>query len=51
MSLFNIVRFYYDSNKKSRVMQKGLSLEEAKEHCNNPNTRKEGVWFDGYSAA
>jgi hypothetical protein len=26
-----------------------LTLEEAREHCNNSRTRKEGVYFDGYT--
>lgn len=50
--MYKIVRFYYpDSNgnsKKSRTIKTGLTLEEAQKHCQDPKTRKEGVYFDGY---
>ena len=46
---YKIIRFFAPSqNKGSKVIFEGLSLEEAQEHCKNPKTRKEGVWFDGY---
>ena len=43
---YKIVRFYYGNG--SRTIRKGLTLEEAQRHCNDPKTRKEGVYFDGY---
>jgi hypothetical protein len=47
---YYIVRFYYDPNKSSRKTGiSGLTLEQAQAHCSNPKTRKEGVYFDGYS--
>jgi len=57
--MYKIVRFYYpDFTKKnswgehpckpSRTIKSGLTLEQAQEHCSNPKTRKEGVYFDGY---
>ena len=49
MESYKIVRMYRESGKKSRTITQGLSLEEAQEHCNRPDTRKESVWFDGYS--
>ena len=59
--MYSIVRFYFSNNKKC-VLKKGLSLQEAQEHCRNPETsyktcksskatkrtQKFGPWFDGY---
>jgi len=49
MTTYKIVRFYSEMNKNSRVMHRGLTLEEAQRHCSDPKTRKEGVYFDGYT--
>ena len=48
MATYKIVRFYADSLKNRQVIRSGLTLEQAQEHCNDPSTREEGVWFDGY---
>lgn len=45
---YKIIRMYYDPGRKSRVIRTRLSLEEAQAHCQDPKTRKEGVYFDGY---
>ncbi len=47
--MYKIIRFYRDSNKRSRTIKTRLTLEEAQKHCQDPKTRKEGVYFDGYS--
>jgi len=44
---YKIIRFYKNHNRK-RIIKRGLTLEEAKAHCRDPKTRKEGEWFDGY---
>lgn len=46
---YNIVRFYRKSMRR-KIIHRNVSLEVAQLHCNDPKTRKEGVWFDGYMA-
>jgi hypothetical protein len=62
MKTYKIVRHYFRNNKK-RVIETGLTLEQAQEHCHNRETssytatssaairrtRLYGPWFDGYS--
>jgi len=45
---YKIIRFYKAHNRK-RTIKRGLTLEQAQAHCRDPKTRKEGVWFDGYT--
>jgi len=50
MTLYNIVRSYHPSlDKRDRIVKRGLTLEQAQEHCRDPKTRKAGEWFDGYT--
>ena len=76
MKKYNIVRFYLKKSDVGhpymggisggrRLIKKGLTLEEAKAHCNDPETssetctnsdgrrrlKKKGPWFDGYTEA
>ena len=59
-----IRRFCFDSNSEwhHAIIDSGLTLEEAQEHCNDPETSSStaseetlaelginGPWFDGYS--
>jgi hypothetical protein len=59
---YRIVRHYMDSRLKRKVLGTGLTLEEARAHCNDPQTAShtattkaaakhtdlKGPWFDGY---
>ncbi len=59
---YKIIRHYFKTKTK-RVIHTGLTLEEAQQHCNNPETssrtcttsegrkrtQKLGPWFDGYT--
>jgi len=49
MTNYKIVRFFYDREKPAQTITTGLSLAEVQRHCNDPNTREKGVWFDGYT--
>lgn len=64
MSTYRIVRFYQDTlHDPPEVIWRGLTLEQAREHCQNPEThsdtatsplareiseRHPGMWFDSY---
>jgi len=51
MTLYKIVRYYAPGvGKKDHTVsgKTGLCLAEVQAHCNDPSTRKEGVYFDGY---
>jgi|GEM_PF-1858355 len=54
---YRIIRthFGYPSDKRPRVIKRGLSLDEAQAHCRDPETSHKsgppsGWWFDGYEA-
>jgi hypothetical protein len=47
---YKIVRMYRD-DRPSRTIKRGLNLEQAQRHCNDPRTRKDGEYFDGYDKA
>jgi len=42
----DIVRFRKNGNQ--RIIKRDVSESVAKLHCNDPSTRKEGEWFDGF---
>ena len=60
MSTYKIVRHYFNGPK--RTVERGLTLEQAQEHCRDPETSSKtctsaagrrrtserGPWFDGY---
>ena len=45
--MYDIIRFYR-SRKKREIIKRGLTLKEARKHCNREDTKKENVWFEGY---
>ena len=50
MDKYNIVRFYKDCERTSRIIKKNLSLDEAQQHCKSELTH--GVnFFDGFTIA
>lgn len=44
---YKILRFYQD-DRPTRTIKRGLTLEQAQEHCKRPDTKGKG-WFDGYT--
>lgn len=61
---YKIIRFYADRNLRSRTIKRGLTLDQAQSHCQDPETssstatsakarrltRDRGSWFDGYES-
>ena len=43
---YKIVRFFFSKSAKKTILT-GLTLEQARAHCNSPATAGDG-WFDGY---
>ena len=45
---YRIVRKYADETHPDNgmVIKEGLTREEAKTHCKDPDTHESGVWFD-----
>ena len=62
MTTYKIVRMYMNERLGKRTIRTGLTLEEAQEHCRDPETSSRtavkapgvkrteqcGPWFDGY---
>jgi hypothetical protein len=48
MITYKITRFYLDDNKESEVVRTGLTLEQARKHCQSPSSKGDD-WFDGYT--
>lgn len=46
-TVYKIVRYYQD-DRPNLLIQTGLTLEEAQDHCSREDTHGEG-WFDGYN--
>lgn len=62
MKTYKIIRLYYDAYPSHRIIDRGLTLEEAQAHCKDPETssstckkphnvrrtKRLGRWFDCY---
>ena len=48
MHPYKIVRFRYGGGSR-KLPHPPMTLAQAHHHCNDPKTRKEGEWFDGYT--
>lgn len=46
MDTYKIKRFFKDG-RDAEIVETGLTLAEAKEHCSDPSTKGED-WFDGF---
>lgn len=49
MRKYNIVRHSLSIDKSRRIVKKWLDLSQAQAHCKDPNTKKEGVYFEGFT--
>jgi hypothetical protein len=61
-TFYRVVRHFADHPRNDHTVRRGLTLEEAKEHCRDPETssrtarsprhrdltERMGPWFDGY---
>ena len=47
---YQIIRQHFDSNHPDhhKIIDEGLTKEEAREHCKREDTHESGVWFDSY---
>jgi hypothetical protein len=50
---YSIIRHYAKIGKGPKVIKRGLTLEQAQTHCQDPKTQKmtgsfNSQWFDGY---
>lgn len=46
---YKIIRFDFPNISNGSFVKGGLTIEEAKKHCNDPATRVEGEWFHGWT--
>ena len=47
METYKIVRYYREGEDIAQVEKRGLTLQEAQEHCQRKDSHGDG-WFDGY---
>jgi len=44
---YKIIRFFKKSYRR-KIIMRDVSLETAQAHCSRDDTRRAGIWFDGY---
>lgn len=44
---YTVYRFYSDSRPRE-IVDEGITLKEAQDHCARKDTEADGLWFDGY---
>lgn len=47
--MYKVYKYFQKEGKRSQLIEKHLTLEEAKRLCNNSENRKEGKWFYGFT--
>jgi hypothetical protein len=45
--IYRIIRYFYKSERR-RNIRHNLTLSEAQVWCSRPDTKRTGVWFDGF---
>ena len=45
---YKIIKFRKNSTTQ-KIMERNLTLDEAKRYCSRPDTRKKGYWFCGFT--
>ena len=58
MQKYNIVRYYWESSKKPKIIRRGFTLEQARDWCSREDTHEVitkhrtgetlTLWFDGF---
>ncbi len=46
---YKIIRSYAERNRPADTIKTGLTLAEARAHCQDPKTIKKGVWRDSFT--
>ncbi len=47
-TVYDIVRFFKAPSRNNKIIHRKVSANVAHLHTNDPRTRKEGIYFDGF---